>query len=146
MELTTQRIAGRFVVTFEKIQPSEEWNQSWLQNHKSSNCFFPPPRVDAVRKAASEWQVYRTRFLIRAKQLTEPLVFVDALGREHRGQEGDYLVESSDGARRIAPREIFEDVYVAMGPAGDANGPWLSRRRISIPDLKDRASPGTVIP
>ena len=70
-----------------------------------------------MRAAANDWQIYRTRFLIRAKQLTEPMFFVDALGREHRGQKGDYLVESSDGMRRIAPREIFEDVYVAMGPA-----------------------------
>ena len=68
-----------------------------------------------MMKAAIDWQVYRTRFLIKAKQLSEPLFFVDALGREHRGQKGDYLVESSDGMRRIAPREIFEDVYVAMG-------------------------------
>ena len=67
--------------------------------------------------AAHEWQTYRTRFLIQAKQLTEPLNFVDALGREHHGQKGDYLVESSDGLQRIAPREIFEDVYVPMGPA-----------------------------
>ena len=67
--------------------------------------------------AANEWQTYRTRFLIQAKQLTEPLHFVDALGREHNGQKGDYLVESSDGLQRIAPREIFEDVYVPMGPA-----------------------------
>lgn len=42
-------------------------------------------------------------------------MFVDSLGREHCGRAGDYLVESSDGVRRIAPREIFEDVYVAMG-------------------------------
>jgi hypothetical protein len=70
-----------------------------------------------VRKIKSVWHVYRTRFLTRAKQLTEPLMFRDALGREHCGQIGDYLVESSDGTRRIALREIFEDVYVAMVPA-----------------------------
>jgi len=28
----------------------------------------------------SQWTVYRTRFLVRARQLTEPLVFTDALG------------------------------------------------------------------
>jgi hypothetical protein len=72
--------------------------------------------MSIMKAAATDWQVYRTRFLIRARQLTEPLFFVDALGREHRGQKGDYLVESSDGLRRIAPRELFEDVYVAMGP------------------------------
>jgi len=65
-------------------------------------------------KAESEWHVYRTRFLVRAKQLTGPLEFRDVLGREHRGQRGDYLIETSDGALRIAPREIFEDIYVAM--------------------------------
>jgi hypothetical protein len=66
---------------------------------------------------SSDWKIYRTRFLIHATQLTSPLMFVDCLGREHRGAVGDYLVESSDGMRRIAPREIFEDIYVAMNPA-----------------------------
>ncbi|HZQ19067.1 MAG TPA: hypothetical protein VFA90_10115 [Terriglobales bacterium] len=63
---------------------------------------------------SDEWNTYRTRFLIRAKQLTEPLAFTDALGRDHCGAAGDYLVESSAGLLRIAPREIFEDIYVPM--------------------------------
>ena len=85
-----------------------------------------------MRKADSEWQVYRTRFLIGARQLTGPLEFRDALGREHRGQRGDYLVESSDGTQRIAPREIFEDVYVPMGSVVDK---WpRTRRDFSISD------------
>jgi hypothetical protein len=92
-----------------------------------------------VRKVESEWQVYRTRFLIRARQLTGPLQFRDALGREHRGQSGDYLVESSDGTQRIAPREIFEDVYVAVD-SGVEKWPVLSRRDFSISDLKRRTS------
>ena len=92
-----------------------------------------------MRKVENEWQVYRTRFLIRAKQLTGPLEFRDALGREHRGQRGDYLVESSDGTQRIAPREIFEDVYVAMGSAVE-KWPLLDRRNFSLSDLKRRTS------
>lgn len=63
----------------------------------------------------SHWTVYRTRFLVRARQLTEPLVFTDALGRDHSGLPGDYLVESSSGIRCIAPRAIFEDIYVPLG-------------------------------
>jgi hypothetical protein len=94
--------------------------------------------VDAVSKHEDEWQIYRTRFLIRAKQLAEPLSFVDVLGREHNGRAGDYIVESSDGTRRIAPREIFEDIYVAMGPVGD--WPSVARRGLLIPELK---SPGS---
>ena len=62
----------------------------------------------------TEWNTYRTRFLVRARQLTEPVRFLDPLGREHRGQPGDYLVESSDGFRRITPRQLFEDIYVTM--------------------------------
>ena len=62
----------------------------------------------------NEWKTYRTRFLIRAKRLNSSLSFVDALGREHSGRKGDYLVESSDGVISIAPRRIFEDIYVAM--------------------------------
>ena len=77
------------------------------------------------------WTIYRTRFLIKAKQLTEPLMFVDALGREHRGQPGDYLIESSDGRRSIQRREIFEDIYVAMGPA-DETWPSCLRRTGSL--------------
>lgn len=67
-----------------------------------------------MKKVDNEWNVYRTRFLIKAKQLTQAMVFVDALGREHRGQKGDYLMESFDGMRRIAPRKFFEDAYVLM--------------------------------
>jgi hypothetical protein len=63
---------------------------------------------------SDDWNTYRTRFLVRAKQLTEPLTFIDPLGREHRGGPGDYLVRSSEGLLRIAPREIFEDVYVPL--------------------------------
>src|SRR5437867_4434790 len=61
-----------------------------------------------------DWNTYRTRFLVRAKQLTEPLAFTDPLGREHCGRPGDYLVQSSEGLLRIASREIFEDVYVPL--------------------------------
>jgi hypothetical protein len=69
---------------------------------------------------ASDWKIYRTRFLIKAKQLDAPLTFTDPLGREHSGHKGDYLVESSDGLQRIAPREIFEDIYVPMTASGDS--------------------------
>jgi hypothetical protein len=60
------------------------------------------------------WITYRTRFLVKAKQLDSSLVFTDLLGREHSGQQGDYLVESGEGIFRIAPRKIFEDIYVPM--------------------------------
>jgi hypothetical protein len=63
---------------------------------------------------SESWNIYRTRFLVRAKQLAQPLAFTDPLGREHRGVPGDYLVQSSEGLLRIAPRAIFEDVYVPM--------------------------------
>jgi hypothetical protein len=62
----------------------------------------------------SEWKVYRTRFLVKAIQLTQPITFVDISGREHRGAPGDYLVENSDGTRRLARREVFEDLYVEL--------------------------------
>lgn len=60
-----------------------------------------------------EWKTYRTRFLVKAKQLSSNLTFVDPLGRQHSGRKGDYLVES-DGMLRIAPRQIFEDIYVTI--------------------------------
>jgi hypothetical protein len=69
------------------------------------------------------WTAYRTRFLVHARQLTDPLIFTDALGREHSGKPGDYLVESSDGLRRITPRHLFEDIYVPLHPIADAIQP-----------------------
>jgi hypothetical protein len=68
-------------------------------------------------KASNPWITYRTRFLVKAKQLTTSLTFADVLGRQHSGRKGDYLVESSDGVLRIAPRQIFEDIYVPL-PSG----------------------------
>jgi hypothetical protein len=68
----------------------------------------------AMSSLVRDWKTYRTRFLIKAIQLDTPLTFTDPLGREHFGQKGDYLVESADGLQRIAPREIFEDIYVPM--------------------------------
>ena len=65
----------------------------------------------------STWNMYCTRFLVRARQLTEPIVFTDPLGHEHVGRPGDYLVETSNGIRRIAPRMFFEDTYVPIAPA-----------------------------
>ncbi len=67
-----------------------------------------------------EWKTYRTRFLVKAKKLNYSLTFTDPLGRQHCGRKGDYLVESSDGVISIAPRRIFEDVYVPMSAAVEA--------------------------
>jgi hypothetical protein len=63
---------------------------------------------------ATEWNTYRTRFLVKARQLSSNLSFTDVLDRQHSGRKGDYLVESSDGVLRIAPRQIFEDIYVPI--------------------------------
>ncbi len=83
----------------------------------------------------SQYTVYRTRFLVRARQLTQPLVFTDALGREHSGQRGDYLVESSDGIRRITAQTIFEDIYVPLERVDSRGAPGLPAAPLS------RASP-----
>ncbi len=64
----------------------------------------------------STWNIYRTRFLVRARQLTEPLAFIDSFGREHSGQSGDYVVETCGGIRRITSRALFEDIYVPLAP------------------------------
>lgn len=65
----------------------------------------------------NSWSIYRTRFLVRACQLTESLTFTDALGREHSGQRGDYLVETPGGIRRITNEALFEDIYVRLASA-----------------------------
>jgi len=73
-------------------------------------------KVPGLRAMKSvEWKTYRTRFLVKAKQLNSNLTFTDHLGRQHCGRKGDYLVESCDGVLSIAPRRIFEDIYVPLG-------------------------------
>ena len=92
------------------------------------------------------WTIYRTRFLVRARQLTEPLFFTDPLGREHSGIPGDYLVESSLGYRSITPRAVFEDVYVPIRtqdvqttrPSSDAVVRALDQRMARRPRLMER--------
>jgi|SRR5579872_1858619 len=78
---------------------------------------------------SEQWKTYRTRFLVNAKQLNSSLSFVDHLGRQHCGRKGDYLVESSDGVISIAPRHIFEDIYVPISLSESAEN------RQSILDL-----------
>jgi hypothetical protein len=117
----------------------EQKSKSAVALRKRLFILPPPEGLMNVKKSSATWKIYRTRFLIKARQLTQPLLFVDALGREHCGQPGDYLVESSDGARRIAPRLIFEDVYVAMGLADPGWPPRLDSG-VAIPAPKRRIS------
>jgi hypothetical protein len=110
-----------------------------LQIENAFSFSLPQGVNVSVRKTPAAWKIYRTRFLIKAQRLTQPLVFVDALGREHRGQAGDYLVESSDGSRRIAPQLIFEDIYVAMGEVDEPRR-FPLEPDVSPPNLKRRVS------
>jgi len=82
---------------------------------------------------SEDWKTYRTRFLVKAKQLSSALSFVDALGRQHSGRKGDYLVESSDGVVSIAPRQIFEDIYVPMSLAGKDDVSLVSASQRKLP-------------
>lgn len=67
----------------------------------------------------NDWTVYRTRFVVRARQLTDSLIFTDALGRLQSGQPGDYLVEIFDGLLSITPRRFFEGIYVPLEPTAN---------------------------
>jgi hypothetical protein len=91
----------------------------------------------------TQWTVYRTRFLVRARQLTETLVFTDAFGREHSGRPGDYLVEYSDGMRRITTQALFEDIYVPLAQNDRRSGaPSAFARPVAraAPEERTRAS------
>jgi hypothetical protein len=81
---------------------------------------------------ANPWTTYRTRFLVKARQLTTSLSFTDALGRQQCGRKGDYLVESTEGILTIAPRQIFEDIYVPL-QAGETPAPDESSAQPSTP-------------
>jgi len=93
-------------------------------------------------KATNPWITYRTRFLVQAKQLTTSLAFTDALGRQHSGRKGDYLVESSDGVLRIASRQIFEDIYVPLlSGQPEEPSPQPATPMFSLPPHLTRKSP-----
>jgi hypothetical protein len=85
---------------------------------------------------SEEWKSYRTRFLVNAKQLNSTLSFVDHLGRQHRGRKGDYLVESSDGVVSIAPRRIFEDIYVPIAVQHESGRAETPLRETRVPETR----------
>jgi hypothetical protein len=87
---------------------------------------------------SEQWKTYRTRFLVKAKQLSSSLSFVDHLGRQHCGRKGDYLVESSDGVLSIAPRRIFEDIYVSMPLSRE---PAIAEPSLTENSLTEKALP-----
>jgi hypothetical protein len=91
-------------------------------------------------KEATPWITYRTRFLVKARQLTTSVTFTDLLGRQHSGVPGDYLVESSDGVFRIACRQIFEDVYVPLL----ADEPPKQDKTMPIPDAWEQSEMSSV--
>lgn len=108
-----------------------------------------------VMNLESEWTVYRTRFVVRARQLTDSLVFTDALGREQSGQPGDYLVEIFDGLLSITPRKFFEDIYVPLEPPADSDIEKPAPRQFTVsrdeeparevPDRRAEHRPRTVV-
>lgn len=105
----------------------------------------PPPEGYRIMNE-SHWTVYRTRFLVRARQLTAPLAFTDALGRDHSGQPGDYLIESSSGIRHITPRAVFEDIYVPLGSSVGTPLPPRSSPQGRSADPLEHRSPGVRAP
>ncbi len=98
-------------------------------------------------KARNPWITYRTRFLVKAKQLTGSFTFTDDLGRQHSGRKGDYLVEFSDGVLRIASRQIFEDIYVPIvaDQSQMRTNPGVSPGISRIPPARNQPLPPTRI-
>jgi hypothetical protein len=93
---------------------------------------------------SQEWKTYRTRFLVKAKQLSSSLSFIDNLGRQHCGRKGDYLVESSDGVISIAPRQIFEDIYVPISLDESRSSDANADKKISAKNSASRLGPTSV--
>jgi hypothetical protein len=126
-ELTISYFARRFGFALDKIsvdfdQPRKSAGtitQISFGNVTTNRASFTETgitekRATGTMKAADSWTTYRTRFLVKAKQLATTFTFTDSLGRQHSGRKGDYLVEFSDGILRIASRQIFEDIYVPI--------------------------------
>jgi len=127
-------------VRLESLHLTQHWPSGYRArpNPKPEEQLRPVKVVkEAFMNPGSPWTVYRTRFLVQARQLTEPLVFVDGLGREQSGQPGDYLVESPEGVRRITAKIVFEDIYVPLATAvpgtesGTRGAPGVISRGVS---------------
>lgn len=110
IELTGARFARTF--SFALQEKSRKHTSRWAGESSADKRLHQ--RIRARHMKSDQWKTYRTRFLVKAKRLNANLSFVDHLGRQHAGCKGDYLVESSEGVISIAPRQIFEDIYVAM--------------------------------
>src|ERR1700730_17809055 len=91
-------------------------------------------------KATTPWITYRTRFLVKAKQLNTSLTFTDLLGRQHSGRKGDYLVESTERILRLAHRQIFEDIYVPVS-SGEAPVQDETRTQLRLAPLYETPPP-----
>jgi hypothetical protein len=129
-ELTIARFARRFGFALDKISANFRLATKSAKtktqvdtaivtgNQSLSTVCNTDERAIRIMKAADSWTTYRTRFLVKAKQLATSFTFTDALGRQHSGRRGDYLVEFSDGVLRIASRQIFEDIYVPIAADG----------------------------
>jgi hypothetical protein len=115
----------------------ENTNASLAEKVKEAFMNLESPNLEN-QNLKSQWTVYRTRFLVRAQQLTAPLVFTDALGRVQSGQPGDYLVESSEGIRRITTQALFEDIYVPLSQNKN-HGALALARPVSRAAPPDRA-------
>jgi hypothetical protein len=91
--------------------------------------------------ARNPWITHRTRFVVKAKQFTASLAFTDNFGPQHSGHKGDYLVESSDGVLRVAPRPIFEDICVPLMSTPEETSNHPRTPTVSLPPHLTRKSP-----
>lgn len=87
-----------------------------------------------------DWKLYRTRFLAKAVRLDQPCSVTDAGGRVQQGGPGDYLVEAPDGSHRIAPAQVFEDIYVEF-EAADEHPITRKTRVLGTPSIPLGAPP-----
>lgn len=117
IELTRNHFDLTFSFAHTKISSASQLRRTALKDGHSQE--HQPYLLGQHAMKLVEWKTYRTRFLVKAKQLGSNLSFTDHLGRQHCGRKGDYLVESSDGVLSIAPRQIFEDIYVSMSASPD---------------------------
>src|ERR1700758_1877746 len=110
----TELTRARFARTVGFASPKKTARSGAVTQRSSKLRQHQERRVRSARMKSEQWKTYRTRFLVKAKKLNSGLSFIDHLGRHHCGRKGDYLVESCDGVLSIAPRQIFEDIYVPM--------------------------------
>ena len=97
-------------------------------------------------KSENEWKTYRTRFLIKAKQLNSNLSFTDLSVVSIAAAKGTTSLNLPRELSASLLASIFEDIYVTMLNAGDQHPGRALEQRSHCSSAPDNLRTGNIYP